>query len=84
MLRFDDPEDSFVINDRGVCYSSGRWRLPEGMWEPWDLTGQTVLLCGKEVVVTGVDAFCINRSPDNPYRLSFAIMVDFETARKLS
>ena len=83
MLQFDDPEDSFEIKGRGACFSSGKWKLPEGMWEPWDLRGETVKLAGVEVKITGVDAFCIARSPSSPYRLSFALMVSFEDGEKI-
>jgi hypothetical protein len=83
MLEFNDPEDAFVVNGRGVCFSSGRWKLPDGMWEPGDLTGETVILAGAEVKVRGVEAFCIARSPSSPYRLPFALLVSFDDAKKV-
>jgi len=84
MLRFDDPEDMFTVSNRGVAYSSVKWKLPEGMWEPWDLRGETVLLCGVEVKILAVDAFAIMRSPDHPYRHSFALLVSFEDAERIN
>lgn len=84
MLEFENIEDCFEITGRGICFSSRDWRLPEGMWEPWDLTGEVVKLAGVEVKITGVDAFCIARSPSSPYRLPFALMVSFEDGEKIN
>lgn len=82
LLEFNDPEDVFEVTGRGVAFSSGRWRLPESVWEPFDLRGKTVLLCGQEVKVLAVDAFAIMRSPENPYGLSFAILISTDDAKR--
>lgn len=84
MRVLNDIEDSFKITGRGICFTSSRWKLEEGEWEPWDITGETVLLNGVEVKVTGVDAFCSMRSPESPYRQSFAVMVSEEDAERVN
>lgn len=76
ILEYNDPEDSFVITGLGRCCSSSRWRLPEGVWEPWDLTGRICKMDGVLYKIKGVDAFAINRSPSNPYRHSFALCLE--------
>lgn len=75
MRRFDDPQDALVITGRGIMFSASHWRLQPGEWEPWDLRGEYVLLDGKgPVQIIGVEAFCVHRSPDHPYRHPLAPM----------
>jgi len=83
MLEFDNIENSFRVAGRGVAYSSSKWRLPEDVWEPWDLSGEVVRLAGVEVKIIGVDAFAIGRSKSHPYTLPFALLVSFEDAEKI-
>lgn len=83
ILDFDEPEDSFTIAGRGTCYSSSKWKLPEGFWEPWDLAGYQARICGTEVKIRGVDAFASPRSPSSPYSHPFALMVSDEDAEKI-
>lgn len=82
-LAFDDPEDAFHISDRGWCYSSSKWKLPEGFWEPWDLAGYPASINGTPVTIRGIDAFCSARSPKSPYRGSFAVLVSDEDAERI-
>lgn len=84
-LVFDDAVETFTIKGRGVAFvrSHGKWDMPEGMWEPWDMTDHEAIINGVPVKITGVEAFCSARSPDSPYRHSFCLLVDFETAEKL-
>lgn len=82
-LVFDGGEYAFTLKNRGVAFCNSNWKLPEGMWEPWDMTGHPATLNGVEIKIQGVDAFASGRGPDWPYRHSFCILVDFETAEKL-
>lgn len=50
-------------------------QLPDGIWDPFDLAGETVLLDGIKQRVLGVEAFCVHRTPEHPYRLAFGIVV---------
>lgn len=83
MRVLDGIEHSFEFKGRGIAFSASHWRLQEGEWEPWDITGETVLLNGVEVEVRGVDAFCSARSPESPYRHPFAVLVSYEDAEKV-
>ena len=84
MRVLDDIQDSFPITGRGIAFS-GPWRLrfELGEWEPWDIRGETVLLGGVEVKVLGVDAFASPRSPESPYRHTFAVVVSEEDAERV-
>lgn len=82
MRVLDNAHDRFEIKGRGIAFS-GNWKLQPGEWEPWDIRGETVLLNGVEVEVKGVDAFCSYRSPTQPYRHSFAVLVSYEDAEKI-
>lgn len=84
MRVLDDIEDSFEIKGRGICFSSSRWKLQPGEWEPWDIRGETVLLNGVEVRVKAVEAFCSFRSPDSPYNHSFAVLISYEDAERVN
>lgn len=85
MLDFGhDIDDVFEIKGRGMAYCSNKWRLPEGMWEPNDLAGETVMLAGVKVKILGVDAFCIARSPSSPYRLPFALLISYVDSERVS
>lgn len=83
MREFNNVQDSFKINGRGTCFSSSRWKMAPGEWDPDCMVGETVLLCGTEVKIRGVDTFCIPRSPSAPYPYSFAIMVSDEDAERV-
>ena len=65
----------FKLYGRGNVYSIVE-SLPEGMWNPDDLRGMKVKIDGKEYTVKGVEAFKIGIAPNNPYRLSFGLLVD--------
>lgn len=71
-------EATVVIKDRGRAYAFGPEQIPAGMWDPCDLLGTTVTINDKKRKVTGVGTFAIARSPDNPYRLSFDLLVEHE------
>ena len=51
-------------------------QMPEDLWNPDDLKGETVLIDGEEHMVMGVETFAVQRSPSHPYRHSFGLMVD--------
>lgn len=53
--------------------------LPEDLWNPSQLVNETVTINGKPILVTGVDKFAINVSPDYPYRFKFGIMGNWLT-----
>jgi hypothetical protein len=83
ILRFDDPQDVFTINNRGVMFTSSKWTLPRGFWEPWHLTGSQVKINGVEVKVRGVEAFASMRTPDFPYEHCIGILVSPEDAERI-
>jgi hypothetical protein len=83
-LVFDNAKVQFELKSRnGVAFAGPDWKLPEGMWEPWDMTGHPVTINGVETIIRGVDAFASMRSPSSPYRHGFCILVDYDTAKKL-
>jgi hypothetical protein len=73
-VEFNDPEDAFPITGRGIAFSSSRWFLPEGIWEPWDLSSRTLNFEGHRLKCMGCEAFAILRSPESPYRHPLALM----------
>lgn len=83
MPDYSNYEDHFVITGRGHMFTSGRWKMPEGYWEPWDLYGRMAMMNGHEVRIKGVEAFCSARSPSSPYRHSFGILLSEEDAEKV-
>lgn len=83
MLEFDDYEDTFDITGRCATFTSSKFVLPEGMYDPDQLRGETILLCGVEVRVIGVETFAIPRSPSSPYRHSFGLGLSFEDGEKV-
>jgi hypothetical protein len=48
---------------------------PAEIWDPRDLTGLSVLLNGEPVRVLAVETFAIHRTEENPYRLSFGLLI---------
>lgn len=84
-LVFDGGEYAFTIKGRGIAFAHphSRWKLPEGMWEPWDMTGHPAIVNGVEVKISGVEAFCSARGPGHPYIHSFCLLLNEEDAKKL-
>jgi hypothetical protein len=64
----------FTFRGRGGLAQINEF-LPEGMWNPNDLVGETVLIDDKEYEVTGVEKFAIAYSKSNPYKLRFCLLV---------
>lgn len=81
-LVFNHATSIFEISGRGVAFG-GNWKLPEGMWEPWDMSGHMATINSVEVKIVGIEAFASYRSPDSPYRHNFCIIVSVEDAQKL-
>lgn len=50
--------------------------MPDDLWEPHHLTGTDCLIDGTPYHIHGVQAFCINRSPAMPYRLTVGLVVE--------
>lgn len=67
-------EDSCLIKDRGREYMIDAGQIPEGMYDPCALKGETVLIDGQVFEVLGVDTFAIARSPENPYGFGFGLL----------
>jgi hypothetical protein len=49
--------------------------LPEPLWDPVQLKGELVKIDGIFYTVAGAETYNIPRSPEHPYRKSFALMV---------
>lgn len=78
-VEFNDPEDAFPMHSRNaIAFSSSRWRLPEGIWEPWDLGSREINFDGHRFKCVGCEAFLNMRSPESPYRGSFALAFKVE------
>lgn len=66
--HFNDPQDAFYLAARNAwAFSSALWRLPPGIWEPWDLQGQVLNFEGHRLKCVGSEAFANMRSPESPY-----------------
>lgn len=68
-------KDSFEIKGRGLAFAFEAEQIPEGIWDPNHLRGETVEINGLPFLVAGVETYAITRSPQNPYILPFAILV---------
>lgn len=51
----------------------GRDLIAQNVYDPDQLKDTIIRLDGREVKVVGIESFAINRDPDIPYTLPFAI-----------
>lgn len=72
-MREFASSDKFFITGRGMSYAIDKSQLPEDLYDPCLLRGETVSVDGIVGVVSAVETFCIPRSPSSPYRHGFGI-----------
>lgn len=77
LMRKFTSGDSFKLIAAGgnKVYTFPKEQLPEDLWDPGQMKGETVEIDGKQYQVLGVETYQIFRSPQSPYRLSFGLLV---------
>lgn len=75
VLEFTTKDGPYRLKGHGFVYPVNE-RLPDYMWNPNDLVDLDVLIDGQQRKVLGVEKFAIGYDKNNPYRLSFALLVD--------
>lgn len=70
--------DWFYITDRGWAVSIAETCEDLGIYDPDIFSGTEVWIDDSPYQVTGVETFCIARSPEHPYRGNFALLVEGE------
>ncbi len=59
---------------RGKVAVIAKGGLPEGIWDPVQLRGETVLLDNVQYKIHGIERWLIMCTPQNPYYLSFGLI----------
>ena len=78
MYSFTSNGDWFHVTSRGWVTNITKDQIPEGMWDPGVLSGQQVIIDGKEYKCRGVEMFRPIISPENPYHFDFGLLVSDE------
>lgn len=76
MRKFTSDGNSYTLTGRDwrvIGFTAEQ--MPEDLYDPCQLKGETVEIDDKPHEVCAVESFCIPRSPDHPYRLSFGLAV---------